>query len=705
MADDSTSGSNNKMVFTLDMDSKSFVMNLNGAETQLKNFGNSGNSTFETLAMGAMGLNQGLDLIQKVLERVQQAMEAIGKNDEFSNIEMAFKAMSASIGADGSKMMEALKQATGGAVSNIDLMQVSMRAIRSGIQADQIPILAQYAEKISLASGGMNSFSEIMEKVTRSVQSGGGGGRGLVDLGITIQQTGNRTATLNSILTQMKAQVDVTGDGYHELAEKMKAASDNTKVSLWKEAGQTIENVYTMMGGGDKIDKAVNNLDNLKAQVDAIKKAQAAGGTQAEVYANHMAQMLPIQEALNLAEKSFAEGKAKLVGLNQQETEETKKLSEALGTGANTKLALTEEQKKQAELTAQQMALDARAASELERDGQVSVKTLQDLNKAKAAEMQKSADDAKESALTGAHTVGQGAAAILAINKKLYSDLRNLQVDDEHFKQDKAKAELSYLQNNRNTVLNFEQRWTTAKNAEEDKRYQYELQSIQLSGTKNKNYLKDLETAQKAHEQNILNIKQSFAAVNVQNMQVGFQAALDKMRDQATDFSKISESMTTKTNGLMVNSFVEAAKGHGNAMQLMTSQFLEMIGTQMIQSGTFKILDGIWPPNPAELGAGAALIAAGSALVGAGAANAPSTDAGSSAGGSADAGTGGSGSSSGGAPGSATSDQMNGKSATIIVNGNLMNSKDTADYLTDLIRQNSDRTDFNIVATGGKPYT
>jgi purine nucleoside permease len=75
---------------------------------------------------------------------------------------------------------------------------------------------------------------------------------------------------------------------------------------------------------------------------------------------------------------------------------------------------------------------------------------------------------------------------------------------------------------------------------------------------------------------------------------------------------------TTKTHSIMVKGFVDLAKGHGNAMDQMLKQFLEMIGTQMIESGTFHLLAGLASMNPQEAGMGSALIGAGMALVGAG---------------------------------------------------------------------------------------
>jgi hypothetical protein len=166
------------------------------------------------------------------------------------------------------------------------------------------------------------------------------------------------------------------------------------------------------------------------------------------------------------------------------------------------------------------------------------------------------------------------------------------------------------------------------------------------------------------------------------------------MKKQYGDFSKLVQSTTTQAHGVMSKAFVDAAKGQGSALELMKEQFLEMIGTQMIQTGIYHLLAGIWPPNPIELGEGAALVAAGSALVGAG---------GSGAAGSASSGASGFGggyASSIASPQQASAQQTQQKAAQIVINGDFLNSSETANHLTDILRQNSDITNYTLTAQG-----
>jgi hypothetical protein len=147
-----------------------------------------------------------------------------------------------------------------------------------------------------------------------------------------------------------------------------------------------------------------------------------------------------------------------------------------------------------------------------------------------------------------------------------------------------------------------------------------------------------------------------------------------------------------QTHGIMTKGFVAMAKGHGDAMDQMLKQFLEMIGTEMIQSGTFHLLKGIASMNPGEMGAGAALIGAGMAIV---SASGPGASAGDSGGGGY-----GGGAAAGGGITQAQPEDLQRKSAKIIINGDYLNSQETANHLAEVLRKNSDVTDYAIVAQG-----
>lgn len=190
--------------------------------------------------------------------------------------------------------------------------------------------------------------------------------------------------------------------------------------------------------------------------------------------------------------------------------------------------------------------------------------------------------------------------------------------------------------------------------------------------------------------------------INAEKEEIGFfkenyRKGLKELEQQHGSLANSIKVGTMQTHNIMTKSFIEAAKGHGNAMEMMKQQFLEMIGTKMIETGVFMMLDAFstFPMiKVPELAQGAAAVAAGSALVGAsGGGSSVSTPTTSSA--------------DGGfmtpAPtlGPATNEQMAPqKSGQIIINGPYLNTKDTANHLIDLFREHSDISDWAVVAQG-----
>lgn len=699
MADDS-GGASNKIVFTVDLDTKAFELNLNGVKQNLADLGKSGEGGFSELEAGIVTANEGLELLNKGMELFGKAMESIAKSDAMKNQEASFKSMASSIGVDSGQMLTALKQATHGTISDLDLMNTSFRMMNAGIKADQIPTLMSYADTLSKASGGFHSFNDILSAVTISVQRGTVT-KGLADIGVTAGATGDRTVVLNSIMKQMDAQVQHSGETFHDFGEKLAASSKNTWGAVTKNVGSALSDFLAPILG-DKTDQAKVNLDNLTEKLKVYQDRVKEGSTSTFALAEANGKLVTAQQGVEILTQKISEQKKDLTTLTNEETKATRESAAALGDKGRMDLELTAAEKQRAVLAAEVGGLEKRAADEMKQNGVVEIKTYQDLEKAKAAQINSQYDLQRENVMEEKQSATQLSAQLIEIERKRYNDIRALSVSAEQAKKAQDAAELSYLDHNYTTVLNFETRYIAAKNADEDKAYKQNLERLRHEGLSHEEYLKQLEQAEKQHEINIQKTKDEFSAVNERNASIGFKKALDGMKENATDFAKITENITKQSSGLLVSMFQNVAKGQGDAMQQMLSQFLEMIGQQMIQTGVYDLLAG-WD-DPVQAGAGAGLIAAGMALTSVGAANAPS-----SSGGGGSSGAGGSSSTDNYQPSAPQSlgqtSSSGGGKATIVVNGNIMNSKDTADYLQELIRNNSDITDYNIVAVGGKPYT
>ena len=141
----------------------------------------------------------------------------------------------------------------------------------------------------------------------------------------------------------------------------------------------------------------------------------------------------------------------------------------------------------------------------------------------------------------------------------------------------------------------------------------------------------------------------------------------------------------------------DAFKDFGKVILGIIGDMSIAIGTNIMMQGLAigALATALATLNPAAaIAAGAALIVLGGALKamseGEGMGGAPG-----GAGGGGGFGGGGEGS-----PGMASQAQMMQKHAQIIVNGDFLNSRETANHLAEVIRQNSDITDYAIVAQG-----
>ncbi len=180
--------------------------------------------------------------------------------------------------------------------------------------------------------------------------------------------------------------------------------------------------------------------------------------------------------------------------------------------------------------------------------------------------------------------------------------------------------------------------------------------------------------------------------------------AKDLAKNAGKNFENLGKQMFNTIGagaGQAFAAFGKALATGKNALKAFTDSLLGTLGGMAVQTGTQFILQGAaysWagmPNGPALMSAGAALAAFGGVLSGLG-------GGGESTGGSA--GAGGSGPATGVAsPGSTpaqTATPVKEKQAAIVINGDFLNSRETANHLAEVLRQNSDITDYTITAQG-----
>lgn len=193
------------------------------------------------------------------------------------------------------------------------------------------------------------------------------------------------------------------------------------------------------------------------------------------------------------------------------------------------------------------------------------------------------------------------------------------------------------------------------------------------------------------------------------DMGSGFKLAMDDMNKNATkNFETIGKTMFTTLGqgaGKAFAAFGKAMATGQDGLKAFTNSIIATMGEMAIQLGTQFMLQGfamMWADNPKGIPmmeAGAALAAFGGVMSAVG--------GGGGGGGASVAASGGE--QGGGAfgpqtPMSSSNSPVAKSSAQIVIQGDFLNSRETGNHLAEILRQNSDITDYTITAQG-KSYS
>ena len=183
----------------------------------------------------------------------------------------------------------------------------------------------------------------------------------------------------------------------------------------------------------------------------------------------------------------------------------------------------------------------------------------------------------------------------------------------------------------------------------------------------------------------------------------GFAAASQKSALALKDFGKRGSETFDSVGKHSAKAFSDIGAGTATLGQAMKGMFLNVLADRASAEGNLLLLSGLWPPNPVALAAGAGLLALGGFL---------RSQAGSGGGAGAPSGGGG----GGGGPESgykagelagvsdaskpAQPEEFRRRSVAINVHGNYFETEETRRRMMEMIRQETDATDFTYSQVG-----
>jgi hypothetical protein len=664
--------------FVLDLDVKEFTEQGLKAKGVLSSLTNSEgitglveHLTHASLALGTLGA---------AAFAFKSAIDLTMEAEHLKQIDAQFAALTSSAGISTSALKEGLDKSAAGLVDNNDLLEIANRAIvKMGKSAEKLPEIMEVARKATQVFGG--DLKSNFENITTAISNGNS--RMLKQYGITVDSTkaiqdfakangiaanevseaGKRQAIMNAALAQ-------AGERFKGVSGDLDKTS--SILAITKNAFKEIGDIFVLV-----FDKTIG--PGLKRFLIGVKDAAVSLKTYFQA--------------------TFGEG---LDQSNAQIAQTEKKVKDLQHT-----IESLQKQKKENVFTIGDQAILDQSIQKLHL-AEAQLDKLKEKNKEMRSE--EKSDEKSKQAESGGRD----------------DDIVNQEVkkkNEEKFQQDLFAIRQKYLQEQSNNVQSFDQ---IERNIKDQNELQDEQNIRRLDEIKNNQNLTDTQRAQLMDEQHKLYqeqmiqreeendktrarmldryVKNSTNAADGIGRAFAAQSARSK-RDMA-DFGKrgqeVMQSFQRHSTYAFEKMGEEMVKGKNIAQaagDAMKSIFLNVIADRAIAEGSMMMLSGIWPPNPLALGAGAGLIALGGALrtLGGGSGSVPAGGAG-----------GGLGSADGVSLPVTNTDSSSGnmpavipqKTVSVNIAGNLFNTSETQRTLMDMIRQETDATDYNYNKIG-----
>lgn len=687
----------NKLSFLLDLDVKEFTEKTLQAKGTVEKLGSEENLS---------GLLEGLAKVGPLLAAAgvaafafKSAIDLTIEGETINRINHQFEILAHNAGIVPDKLKKGLEEAAAGLMDTTDLLKVANEAlVKMGAGAEKLPELLELARKATTVFGG--DAKANFEAITNAIANGNV--KQLAHLGLKVDMAkaerdfaksigvtteelnlaGKQQALLNAVLeegnkhyegvttstTSATSSLQLIKVAFHEVGEAFTMVFEKTVgpgirsfLSTFANVAKQIKlTVQSEIGEGSE--KAAAKISLLKDKISetekVLEKLKATGGKGLDGgYSGEneaRLKLLPGKLEQYRAELVKLEGANK--SLEKAVASETQKELDGISKVSNARFVDTEKSKKQ------------RLAFEAE---------MSKLDKADALEKQKNVKTLEQ--------VEKSVLKQRLLNEKAHLDaIAKIKANDHINDSQKGRLEVA-----------------------ENQRFQDEMVRA------------DDEAMQLRHKLLDNYVHNSTTAFN--GIENAFRANTLKMQDELKDFGKrgteVFNSLSTNSTSAFstMGQQMAAGKDIGTATaDALRGVFLGMLADRAAAEGKIMLLSGIFPPNPAAIAGGVALLALGGVLK---AAAGPSA-AGSTIASSPSAAAVGSGAapyiapiSHGGNTSAPSSDDQskitagmqqtqNQRIVNVNIAGNYLETDSSKRMLMDLMRQESDATGFNYNQIG-----
>lgn len=748
--------SENKTTWELDLD----IGDAAGAMEQFKGtiaeIGEAGEQSFTKLVsvLGEVGLVVGV--VGASFLALKETMDLVFEAEEIAAVNQQFDTLARNAGVAGEALKEGLVEASGGLVTEIDLLKAANKGlVEMNGTADQLPEIMTVARQATAVFGG--DLMQNFDGITKAISSGNT--RMLKHLGIVVDQqkaykdyaasigvaaseldaAGKSHAILNAVLEKAGTafegvNLDIkqgtnlwqeTKVAFSEFGEAFTVFFGNvfgpTIVSALKSVKEFATDLKNMAlaNFGTETQKAAARVDELKASIEFAKKQIAdyqkqikedtKGDFTQGLNLNITNQQKRIQslskELEGLTTKQEAEGARTIAAESKKNATVTK------DDGVNHEIRLKASQKFQAEidkLKETSLAEDLKNTQSTERADEIGAEQKKNLAQRTANELKKIETDmaghAKQMQDMKALALAKSAADEEKIALSIFAKKEALLKKELAESRDRAQVEAANDKLEEAIDAEGDRKKAAALKlyANDKKRQAAEILAIERS-TENQiaalgaNLVKLEEDADQKEVQDAESAGEKISAA--------FRASSKQSADDLRDMGKFGSQAFSTLGSNAVDAFKAMGDGSKSAADAMKGFILNSVGQQAIASGTTMLLSGIWPPNPVAIAGGGALIAFGSALTSAsgGATGGASTSAPSSAASSASSPVAPTGPDTSGTADAGPSTAAAGSpqhDVSVVVQGNMYSSNEAKAELIDLMRQGTDATGYKYQQVG-----
>lgn len=690
----------NTSQYTLNLDAEQFTAAANQAASALTGIGEAGE------AIGALvdtleHVGLALGVITVAFLGLEKIIESVFESEKIRQTEQQFNALSKAAGVYSDTLKKGLESASGGWATDTELMQHANKAMSElEVGVEKLPELMDAAKRATAVMGG--EFLQNFDAMSQAVASGNT--RQLRHLGIIIDQekayrdyarsigvtvdtlslAGKQQAIMDALLAQTSEKFkNVNGDLIQNtsLAKQFSATwkeiSEIVTVVMGKFASPVISAalesmtyrakqlktyLQDMFGSGAEKNEA--HLTRTKEKVQELYKEVQR--LQAEIHkTNDPMQLEGYQRALDRTREKYNQATAELKKTEEAEKSLAKTREQTSDQSTKKSLAdIDKVQKQRAEAAKESAALDRQTAAIERQNTQEEIKEMESVDEA----------------------------------TKLYNKQRVQNVQETEAKITQIKAEQAQIR-----AKYAEGKLTQAQEVEQLKKTDQQI--VQLNKLKDHQMAQDDAELARMQSQALDNYQDHSENVfegvgrSFENMSKKNQMA---MHDWGAFGTMTTDAFATHATG----SIAAWGAGTEKATDAVKGMFAGMAGDIAMKYGEVMMLAGIWPPNPAAIAGGAALIALGGYLSSLGGAKTTAGTGSYGGGGGGNYGlTGGSASnpsSSTPLPSSAGQQTRNGPSNVhITVQGSIFDTQATQTRIADLVRNAQDSTDFSIQKVGG----